>query len=111
MVGKDAENFDPTGVMMRTKTAPRLNREMLNDYLNDIGEPVLLMDGFDEAFIGLSQRINEPMLAVYGYDEMVDLLMSRDGMDDEEAMEFIDYNCVGAWVGERTPIIVRSILF
>ena len=82
---------------------------MLNDYLNEIDKEILLMDGFDEAFIGTSQRINEPVLAVYSYDKLVDLLMTRDGMDDEEAMEFIEYNCVGAWRGERTPIIVRSL--
>jgi hypothetical protein len=85
-----------------------ISREALNDYLNDLGEPLLLMDGFDEAFIGISQRINEPLLAVYSYDKMVDLLVTRDGMEDEDAMEFIEYNCIGAWVGERTPIIVRS---
>jgi hypothetical protein len=67
------------------------------------------MDGFDEAFIGTSQRINEPMLAVYSYDKMVDLLMDRDGMEVDEAMEYIEYNCVGAWIGEQTPIIVRSL--
>jgi len=86
-----------------------ITREILNEYLNEIGEPVLLMDGFDEAFIGTSQRINEPMLAVYSYDKMVDLLMDRDGMEVDEAMEYIEYNCVGAWIGEQTPIIVRSL--
>ena len=86
-----------------------MNREMLNDYLNEIDTEILLMDGFDEAFIGTSQRINEPVLAVYSYDKLVDLLMTRDGMDDEQAMEFVEYNCVGAWIGERTPIIVRSL--
>ena len=91
------------------KGATMLSREKLNDYLNEIGEPILLMDGFDEACIGLSQRMNEPMLAVYSYEKMVDLLVERDGMDAEEAMEFIDFNCVGAWIGERTPIIVMPI--
>ena len=86
-----------------------MNREMLNDYLNEIDTEILLMDGFDEAFIGTSQRINEPVLAVYSYDKLVDLLMTRDGMDDEQAMELVEYNCVGAWIGERTPIIVRSL--
>lgn len=91
------------------KGATMLSREKLNDYLNEIGEPILLMDGFDEACIGLSQRMNEPMLAVYSYEKMVDLLVERDGMDAEEAMEFIDFNCVGAWIGERTPIIVMPL--
>jgi hypothetical protein len=35
--------------------------------------------------------------------------MERDGMTSEEAMEYIDYNCVGAWVGENTPIIVMPL--
>ena len=72
---------------------------------------VLLMDGFDEAFIGYSQRNNnEPLLAVYSWSLMVDVLVERDGMTSEEAMEYIDFNCVGAWVGENTPIIVMPIM-
>ena len=83
-------------------------REKLTENFKDIDEEALLMDGFDEACIGFSQRINEPVLAVYSYDKMVEVLMTRDGMDYDEASEFIDFNCVGAWIGERTPIIVMS---
>ena len=36
-------------------------------------------------------------------------LIERDGMDYEEATEYIDYNCLGAWIGEQTPIIVMPI--
>lgn len=109
----DFHPFRYKDISAKSNTLPKrgtmLSREKLNDYLNEIGEPILLMDGFDEACIGLSQRINEPMLAVYSYEKMVDLLVERDGMDAEEAMEFIDFNCVGAWIGERTPIIVMPI--
>ncbi len=86
-----------------------INRDALSEYLNELGEPILLMDGFDEACIGISQRINEPMLAVYSYDKMVDVVMDKSGMDEDEAIEFVDFNCIGAWIGERTPIIVRSV--
>jgi hypothetical protein len=85
-------------------------REELTEHFKEIDEDTLLMDGFDDACIGYSQRINEPVLAVYSYEKMIEVLMTRDGMDDEEAMEFIEFNCVGAWIGERTPIIVRSLL-
>lgn len=84
-------------------------REQISDYFEEMDESVLLMDGFEDAFIGYSQRINDPILAVYSYDKMVDVLMSRDGMDYDEATEYIDFNCVGAYVGEQTPIIVRSL--
>ena len=86
--------------------APTPLRERINEILLQQDENALLMDGFDEALIGFSQRINEPLLAVYSYEKMVEVLMEREGMDDETAMEYIDFNCVGAYMGETTPIIV-----
>ncbi len=75
--------------------------------IDDENDSPLLMDGFEQALLGFGQRINEPLLAIYSWSEMVKVLMTRDGMSDEEAIEYISYNCQGAWVGERTPIIVE----
>ena len=30
-------------------------------------------------------------------------------MSFEEAEEYIDYNCIGAWIGDQTPIIVMPL--
>jgi len=83
-----------------------LTREQIEELLSENEEPILLMDGFDPAFTGLARRCGQPTLAVYSWEKMVDVLVTRDGMDTDEAIEFIDYNCLGAWVGELTPIIV-----
>lgn len=83
-------------------------RKVLNDLFAEMDESVLLMDGFEDAFIGFSQRINEPILAVYSKSKMLNVLMFRDGMTYDEADEYIEFNCIGAWVGEQTPIIVRD---
>lgn len=91
------------------KDAP--TRSDIQEYLESRDETVLLCDGFDEAFIGLSQRINEPLLAVYSYDKMVDVLMKRDGMEHDDAVDYLDFNVLGAWVGEQTPIIVTSMAY
>ena len=85
-------------------------RQDLQEALEELGETTLLMDGFDEAFIGWSRRINEPLLAVYSYDGLIKVCVERDGMDYEEAVEYVDYNVVGAWVGEQTPIIVMPFI-
>jgi hypothetical protein len=85
-----------------------ITRQEISDMFEDMGESALLMDGFENAFIGFSQRINEPVLAVYSRVKMAEVLMTRDGMTYDEAEEFIEYNCVGAWVGEQTPIIVND---
>lgn len=84
-------------------------KEQISDALEEMGESTLLMDGFEDAFIGFSHRINQPILAVYSYDKMVNVLMFRDGMNYETASEYIDFNCVGAWIGDKTPIIVMSL--
>jgi hypothetical protein len=84
-------------------------RAEINEYLESIGESALLADGFDEALIGFSQRINEPILAVYDYEKMVQILMDNDGLSYDDAVEYLDYNVVGAWMGEQTPIIVMPV--
>ena len=35
--------------------------------------------------------------------------MKRDGMTYKEAVEWMEFNVVGAWVGETTPIFVHEI--
>lgn len=69
-------------------------------------EEMLLMDGFEEAFVGFSRRCGQPTLATYSYIKMLQVLIERDGMDVEEAGEYVDYNCAGAWMGELTPVIL-----
>jgi hypothetical protein len=96
---------------MKKKKKQSKLRKQINEHLESMGENALLMDGFDEALIGFSQRINEPLLAVYSWEKMMDVCIERDGMDDEEAEEYISYNCIGAWVGEQTPIIVMPVLY
>ena len=96
---------------MKKKEKPSKLRKQINEHLASMGENALLMDGFDEALIGFSQRINEPLLAVYSWEKMMTVCIERDGMDDEEAEEYISYNCIGAWVGEQTPIIVMPVLY
>jgi hypothetical protein len=84
-------------------------REKISNYLNENGESVILMDGFDEALIGFSQRINEPLLAVYSWEKMIDLCIKRDKMEYEEAVDYVQYNCISAWIGDETPVIVMPL--
>ena len=34
---------------------------------------------------------------------MIEKMISQDGMEYEEAIEFFDFNIKGAWMGEGTP--------
>lgn len=86
-----------------------ITRPAIQKALENQDMTLLLMDGFDEAFMGYTTRINEPDVAIYDYDTMVAVCMKRDGMTYDDAVEYIEFNCQGAWVGERTPYILRRL--
>lgn len=81
----------------------------IREHLANIHDDLLLLDGLDDAIIGTSQRINEPVLAVYSWEKIINILVERDDMDFEDAVEFVDFNILGAWVGENTPIVVMPL--
>ncbi len=63
----------------------------------------LLADGFDEALIGVAQQFKNSV-ALYDTNKCIAILVDRDGMTEEEAIEYIDYNILGAYMGENAPI-------
>ena len=65
----------------------------------------LLADGFEEALIGIGIQFNNEV-AVYDYEKCVKVLMERDKMELGEAIEYMDYNVLGAYVGENTPVFI-----
>lgn len=77
-------------------------------YHNEVIEEfdgALLADGFEEALVGFGYRFSHPV-AIYDYNRCIEVLMNRDGMTDEEAIEFFDFNVSGAYVGESTPVFL-----
>jgi len=62
-------------------------------------EEILKADGFDEAIIGIDS--NE-MRLIYSVSKCIQILC-RD-MNEEEAVEFFDFNVRGSYVGDKTPI-------
>ena len=72
----------------------------------EINEEALFADGFDDAVIGIDTYGR----VVYDYDKCVDILMDEDdGLEYIDAIEHMDYNVTGAYVGEYTPIFIKRI--
>ena len=65
--------------------------------MNDL----LKMDGFDEAIIGEVLRFSDRFL-IYDHKKVLEILMQQ-GMTEDEASEYWEFNQVGAWVGRTTP--------
>jgi hypothetical protein len=68
---------------------------------------MLKMDGYDECIIGIVERCGQEPFYVYDTDLVIENLMSQ-GMTEEAAIEFHEYNQVGAWLGEGTPGFLRA---
>ena len=85
-----------------------INKEKINEYIADCGfaeEGIILYDGFENAFMGLASKYHSAS-AVYDYDKCLDILLNRDGMSPEQADEYMQFNVVGAWLGDATPIFI-----
>ena len=59
---------------------------------------------FDAAILGVGQRSGQNDIVVYDQDKCIEILKRE--MSHEEALDFFDYNVLGAWVGEEEPIFV-----
>jgi hypothetical protein len=59
-------------------------------------------DGLDDALIG----VDSFNCAVYSVPKILGILMTRDGMDYEEAMDFFSFNIERGCHGDYAPVYV-----
>jgi len=93
---------------------PLLPKEGLNElreYLGSMFEGLLFLSEpeFDQAIVGLADRIGMSTVVVYDTTKIIDILCERDGMDRETATEYYEFNILGAYVGEQTPMFISLI--
>ena len=77
-------------------------REQLLKFVPD--DTLLFADGFDDAIMGLDTN---SLRVVYSKQKMIECLLKDMELDD--AIEYLEFNTWGAYVGEQTPIYVDEI--
>lgn len=87
-----------------------IEKKSAAERVRDAGyEDILLLDSYsyDDALIG----VTEDGRAVYDYEKMVAWLMETEGLSQEEAIEWIEYNTIRAlpYYGPEAPIIMYPI--
>jgi hypothetical protein len=72
----------------------------------------ILLEGFEKAFMGVLRRYGQSVaVPLYDYNKCLEVLMNRDGMEEDEAVEWLEVNTLGGWLGEGTPgMIFRCTL-
>jgi hypothetical protein len=83
---------------------------------------VYVLDEFKAAMVGYGERINLGPVIIYDRDMIIDMLMKEMVVEKEDlyedqteedkkyemAIEYFDFNIIGAWVGEYTPIFLTK---
>lgn len=91
------------------KQAEQTGKDWL-DIIHEQNPEAVTADGFESAIIGVANRFGMEPVVAYDYDKCIEVLVKRDGMTYEEAIEFFEFNVTGAWVGEGTPVFVSTRL-
>lgn len=84
--------------------------DLLAELSQELDEDILKIDGFDNCVIGYSMDMvdgHSVVRLVYSITLIICALVAQD-MDEEEAIEYFDYNIQGAYMGPRTPIYVHD---
>jgi len=81
-------------------------REQIMEALEDA--MFLEPDGYDVAIAGIAERCGMHPVVAYDMEKVIDILMA-DGMDETEAIEFFEFNTIGAWMGDLTPVFITLI--
>ena len=81
---------------------------MVIELIAELYPEALKMDGFDDCIIGVCHRFGFDPLIAYDRDKVVDKLVSQ-GMTQEQAVEFYEFNHLGAYMGDHTPVFIEVL--
>lgn len=83
-----------------------MSREVI-EALADLNPSALFATGLEDALVGYTLNHHHVHVAVYSYARCLKVLQERDGMSEEEADEFLEFNTLSAYVGEDGPLFVH----
>ena len=74
------------------KTANDVRKILAHEYVQECVDNMSLFDvpAYAKAIVGITHNDR----VIYDYNKMIECLMEEDGMEADEAMEFIDYNTI-----------------
>lgn len=64
---------------------------------------------YEEALIGVAERIGMDSVAAYDYEKCIEVLMKDNEWEYSEALEWFTVNTLGAHYGDGTPIFINTI--
>jgi len=81
---------------------------MIDNKYFDLAEGAVMLDGFDDCIVGISESFGEEPRFIYSKKQIITKLM--EDMNEEDAVEYYYYNIVGGMFGTQNPIFIQDIL-
>jgi len=86
-----------------------MDAESRLEFISENYPDCLICDGFDDAIMGIVERYGMNPVVLYNKNKCLKTLQEREGMTEEEAIEYYYYNIVGAYMGEHTPCFAEIL--
>ena len=74
------------------------------EVIKDLNPESILLDGLDNSIEGYDKDGR----VIYKVYSIIETLMERDGMTQEDAWDFYSFNIENAYMGEYTPIFLYN---
>ena len=69
---------------------------------------LITADGLDKAILGTVSSFGRSETVLYSVKKILEIMMERDGMTEEEALEFFEYNILGSYNGLGMPSFMND---
>lgn len=81
---------------------------MTIEEMKEFAEGAIILDGLDDAIMGIAEEFGNGYRIVYSKSKIFSILMNRDGMTEEEAIEFYEYNILGLYASPQNAIFFED---
>tara|TARA_Y100001938_G_C8093220_1_gene436416 strand:- start:841 stop:1257 length:417 start_codon:yes stop_codon:yes gene_type:complete len=87
---------------MTTSENTNDGRKQHEKRISDLFPDALIAEGFGDCILGMVEGFNQPMAVLY--DKTKVLAKLQESMEEDEAVEYYEYNILGSYVGTFTPL-------
>tara|TARA_R110000823_G_scaffold268541_1_gene388431 strand:- start:480 stop:740 length:261 start_codon:yes stop_codon:yes gene_type:complete len=74
----------------------------------EINPEAMLADGFDDGIMGMCVQFGAEPLVAYDYEKCINILTERDDLTRTQAIDYLQFNVIGAYVGLNTPVFIMT---
>ena len=92
--------------MTDQKTPSSLRTNQILEWIDETFEVVVYPTGFEDCILGVAERAGGPPVAVLDIAKMLAQL-EEEGMRCDEALEYFEFNILGAYLGEQSPVYMH----